>query len=585
MFEIRKTFFAMAIFAFAFASAMLAAPPSPTDHSAMAVATDVPANKHSHHNRHDRRALAENPRTAEHRLAPILEGLGHHHHPITTSSQQAQQFFDQGLKLTYGFNHQEALRSFKEVVRLDPDAAMAYWGWALVLGPNLNLPMASEVVPQAWEAIQLALEHKDAVSDRERGYIEALAERYSADPEADRASLDRAYAEAMGALHANYPEDLDAATLYAAALMNTMPWNYWTRDGRPSGDSTLTARAVLEKVMQRDPHHEGALHYYIHLVESVDPERGVEAADRLRGLAPGAGHLTHMPSHIYMQTGRYAEAYEANAQAAQADEGYITQCRAQGIYPLNYYPHNVHFLVWSAIYQGRADAALEAARKVAAGVPGDLHGNDWALYQPFLSMPIQTLARFGRWDEVLAEPRPEPELRFWRGIWHYARGLAFNHTARAQEAAAELDALNRLVEDPATSEMLIGFSDAATLLTIAQDVLTGEILAQTERFDEAIAHLDRAARLEESLLYTEPSDWFIPVRHTLGAVLLEAGRAREAEVVYWQDLRQHPDNGWALYGLVQSLESQRKLDQAAKVHSRFRTAWKDADGKLSSSRF
>jgi tetratricopeptide (TPR) repeat protein len=323
-----------------------------------------------HHNKHDERALREDPRLAPGQIAPMLEGLGDLHHPITTASERAQSFFDQGLRLTYGFNHQEALRAFKEAARLDPDAAMAYWGWALVLGPNLNLPMQEEVVAQAFEAMQMAVAARGKVSQPERDYIDALAVRYTDDPEADRAPLDRAYAEAMKTLHEKYPDDTDAATLYAAALMNLSPWNYWNRDGRPR-ESTPEILETLEWVFETDPEHIGALHYYIHAVEPVDAGRGVEAADLLRGLTPGAGHLVHMPSHIYMQVGRYDDSFSANSQAVLADEGYITQCRAQGIYPLGYYPHNIHFLAWSALMQGRSKVALDASRKVAGKVPDD----------------------------------------------------------------------------------------------------------------------------------------------------------------------------------------------------------------------
>ena len=537
-----------------------------------------------HHDMHDGRALSEDPSRATEQIAPVLEGLGDHHHPVTTSSERAQTFFDQGLKLTYGFNHQEALRSFKEAARLDPDCAMAYWGWALVLGPNLNLPMHPDVFAQAHEAVQRAVARKDQVSERERRYIDALAKRYSDDLMVSRSVLDADYAAAMGELHAAYPEDDDAATLYAAALMNLSPWNYWTRDGRPIG-RTLEFLEVLEGVLERDPYHEGALHYYIHAVEPVDAERGVAAADRLRGLAPGAGHLTHMPSHIYMQVGRYADSYEANALAAKADEGYLSQCRAQGIYPLNYYPHNVHFLAWAAILQGRSEAALAASRKVAARVPADMHGNDWGLYQTFLSMPLYTLVRFGEWDAVLAEAAPPAELIYWRGIWHYARGMAFTHRGDLEKAGAELTAISAIADDPATVEELVGFSHAGKLLEIARSVLAGEIAVQQGRFPEGLGRLEKAVRLEDSLLYNEPPDWYYPVRHTLGAALLDAGLPVEAEVVYWQDLKRHRDNGYGLFGLRQSLLAQGREEEAAAVAERLRAAWSAADVELISSRF
>jgi tetratricopeptide (TPR) repeat protein len=461
---------------------------------------------------------------------------------------------------------------------------MAYWGWALVLGPNLNLPMHADVVPQAYEAIQKALARKNQVSEKERDYIEALARRYTDDPSAERVPLDEAYADAMRELHRKYPDDTDASTLYAAALMNLSPWDYWTKDGRPK-KNTREILATLEAVQQRDPAHEGALHYYIHAVEAVDAKRGVAAADRLRGLTPGAGHLVHMPSHVYMQVGRYAEAFEANVLATKADEGYITQCRAQGIYPLNYYPHNIHFLTWAAIMQGRSKTAIEAARKVASRVPEDLHGDAWALYQSFLSMPLYTLVRFGKWDEILSEPRPPEQSRYWTGIWHYARGMAYARTGQIKKARKELAALRAISEDPSTPEVLVGFSNASTLLTIAGEVVAGELAAEAGHYDEALGHLERAVRLEDSLLYTEPPSWYYPVRHTLGAVLLEAGRPVEAEVVYWQDLEKNRDNGYALYGLWKSLEAQGRAEETAEVEERFRAAWAEADVELSYSRF
>jgi tetratricopeptide (TPR) repeat protein len=536
------------------------------------------------HDEHDDRALAADPRTATEPIAPVIEGLGRHHHPVTTRSERAQLFFDQGLKLTYGFNHQEALRSFKEAARLDPDCAMAYWGWALVLGPNLNLPMEPHVVPQAHEAIQLALARKDRVSAQERGYIEALARRYVDDPEADRAPLDAAYAGAMGALHRAWPEDTDAATLYAAALMEQSPWNYWTRDGAPRPETPEILQA-LESAMRRDPEHEGALHYYIHAVESIDAERGAPAADALRHLAPGAGHLVHMPSHIWMQLGRYADSYEVNARAARADEGYIAQCRAQGFYPLSYYPHNLHFMGWAATMQGRRAAALEAARRVAAKVPEDLHDNKWALYESFLAMPLCVMARFGMWQEILAEPLPREDLPLLRGAAHWARGLAHARSGRLDEARGELAALGAQAGSTRAAETPIGYATAARLLEIAGAMLAGEIEGKQGSWDAAVAHLDRAVRLEDGLQYNEPPDWFLPVRHVLGALLLEAGRPEEAEVVYWQDLREHRENGFALRGLWQSLKAQGRDEAAAGVEARFRAAWADADVELASSRF
>jgi tetratricopeptide (TPR) repeat protein len=537
------------------------------------------------HREHDPRALATDPLHTELPIAPLLDGLGEHHRPITTGSERAQRFFDQGLKLTYAFNHQEALRAFKEAVRSDPDAAMAYWGWALVLGPNLNLPMQDDVANQAYEAIQTAVALSSAVTSKERALIEALACRYdTAGSGSDRGALDEAYADAMGELYREDPSDTDVATLYAAALMNLSPWDYWTPDGQPR-EGTGKFLSVLEGVLDLDPHHEGALHYYIHAVEATDPKRAEGAADALRGLAPGAGHLVHMPSHIYMQTGRYAEAFEANRKAILADEGYLTSCRAQGIYPLTYYPHDIHFLAWAAILQGRSEEAIRASRKVASNVPQEMHHtNHWALYQTFLAMPLYTLTRFGKWDEILAEPKPRHDARYTIGIWHYARGMAYVHRNELERAATELVVMRELENDAETKETLIGYANAEKLLNIASSVLSGELEAKRGNFDVAVAHLERAVRLEDSLLYNEPPDWYYPVRHTLGAVLLEAGRAEAAEVVFWQDLSKFPDNGYALYGLAESLAAQGKPEEAKRLEERFRKAWAEADVPLSSSR-
>jgi len=536
-----------------------------------------------HHDTPDARALAADPRLAEGQIAPVLEGIGQNSFRVTTSSARAQRFFDQGLSLAYAFNHAEALRAFKEAARLDPGCAMAYWGWAFVLGPNLNLPMSADVVPQAWEAIGLAQKHRGKAKAKEQALIDALAQRYSADPAAERAPLDAAYAAAMAEAHKRWPQDNDVATLYADSLMELSPWNYWTQDGSPR-EHTPKFLSVLEEVMARDPQHEGALHYYIHAVEAVDAKRAERAADQLRGLAPSAGHLVHMPSHIWIQLGRYQEAEEVNVLAAKADESYITQCRAQGIYPLNYYSHNLHFVAWSAATRGRSRQALEAARKLAANVPADLQGNDWAQYETFLATPLLTLVRFGRWDEILTEREPRAETPYLRGVWRYARGLALLRTGRTDEAAAELAGIDAIIASPEEAKVAVGYSTAGGLLTIARSVLAGELAAKARDWPQALYHLDRAVRLEDALTYNEPPDWLNPVRHTLGALLLEAGLPAEAEVVYWRDLAESKDNGFALFGLLQALKAQDKSD-AAEIERRLKSAWSAADVELTSSRF
>jgi tetratricopeptide (TPR) repeat protein len=535
---------------------------------------------------HDARALATDPLTAEAPIAPKLEGLGDYHFPVTTKSSESQRFFDQGLSLTYAFNHSEALRAFKEAVRLDQNNAMAYWGWALVLGPNLNLPMVPEVVPQAYRAIQQAVALKDKVSSRERAYIEALAERYTDDPTADRRLFDQAYASAMAKLVARYPDDIDASTLYAASLMNLSPWDYWNLDGSPKGQ-TVKILETLQSVIDRNPRHPGALHYYIHTVEAHHPERGERPADMLGGLMPGAGHLVHMPSHIYMRIGRYTDSYAANRKAVAADESYITQCRSQGIYPLNYYPHNIHFMAWSAMFQGRSKEALEAARRIVEKVPPELSAdkNTWALYETFLSQPMFVMVRFGMWDKMLAEPKPDLESQFMTGIWHYGRALAYIHTNRLDMARKELQPLSDAGEAMGTVKHYVGFATAETLLTIAEEIVRGELASAKGNTLEGLARLERAVRLEDSLRYNEPPDWYFPVRHLLGAMLLDADRPNEAEVVYAADLRKNPENGYSLFGLKYALEKQGKREDAQAVDKRFDRAWADATHTLTSSRY
>jgi tetratricopeptide (TPR) repeat protein len=536
---------------------------------------------------HDPRALDAAPTQATAPIAPRLEGLGNYHFTVTTAGTRSQEFFDQGLRLTYAFNHSEALRAFKEAVRLDPDNAMAYWGWALVLGPNLNLPMVPDVAPQAYEAIQAAIKRKDRVSKKERAFIDALSTRYAKNPEEDRAPLDKAYAEAMANLVAQYPDDLDAATLYAASLMNLGPWDYWNLDGSPK-ENTNKVLETLQSVVERNPNHAGALHYYIHAVEARHPERGEQYADMLGGLMPGAGHLVHMPSHIYMRVGRYADSYEANRRAVEADEKYITQCRAQGLYPLNYYPHNIHFMAWSAMVQGRQEAALDAARKIVNKVPKELSSdkNTWALYETFLSQPVFVMVRFGMWDAMLSEPRPDVDSKFMVGIWHYGRALAHIYGDKnLQKAKEELQSLAKTREHMKNLSHYVGFGTAGKLLTIAEEVIRGEITYAEGVTLEGLAHLERAVRLEDSLQYNEPPDWYFPVRHFLGAMLLSVGMPDEAEVIYAADLRKNPENGYSLFGLAEALRLQGKTDDAEAVTKRFTRSWADATHQLASSRF
>ena len=517
-------------------------------------------------------------------LAPRLQNVGKHTFPVTTQSEQAQRFINQGLNLTYGFNHAEAGRAFAEAARLDPNAAMAHWGLALVLGPNINAAMAPEEEPKALAHIRKAQSLKSKVSKRERDYIDALALRFTGKAE-QRAAADQAYAGAMRILQETYPDDLDAATLYAEAVMDLRPWNYWTRDGRPY-DQTLDIIAALERVLAKNADHPGALHYWIHLWEASNtPEKAEAAADRLLPLAPAAGHLVHMPGHIYQRVGRYADAMKSNQLAIVADEDYITQCRAQGLYPLGYYPHNVHFLWFAATMAGQSKIAIDAANKTAQAIPPEAL-KELPILQGFVLVPDFALVRFGKWDEILAAPAPRADTLLTRGVRHYARGMAFMRKKNFDAASKEIEAVRQIANDPKLIEtpatMSLNMPDS--VLRVAVSVLDGEMAAARGNYDAAVAHLDRAVRYHDNLVYTEPDDWHQPVRHALGAVLLDAGRPAEAEAVYWEDLRRNPKNGWSLFGLAKALRAQGKDDPAKLIEADFKKAWADSDVTLTASR-
>ena len=514
-------------------------------------------------------------------LAPRLQDLGKHTFPVSCASEKAQQFINQGVNLAYAFNHAEAGRSFREAARLAPDCAMAYWGEALVMGPNINAPMDPDTESQAYELAQKAKSLSKSASAREKALIEALTKRYSGEP-ADRKASDREYALAMAKVAQQFPDDLDVATLYAESMMDLRPWNYWMRDGTPY-EGTEEIVALLESVMTRDPKHPGALHLYIHLIEPTkNPERAEKAADALTGLMPGAGHIVHMPAHIYQRVGRYADSAKANERAIAADESYISQCRAQGIYPMAYYPHNIHFLWFATTAQGRSAAAIEAANKTGEQI------SDEALEQmPMLAgfrvVKYWALARFGKWDKILALPKPANDL-FLTGAWHYVRGLAFIGKGDTGAAEKELAALNKIAANPALDYVMFSPNTAAGIIAIGPEVLAGELAAVKGDYDKAVAHLGRAVRLEDGLVYTEPTEWHYPPRLALGAVLLEADRPAEAETVYWQVLDRYPDSGWALFGLAEALKKQDKTAEAELIEARFTRGWRDADVKLTASR-
>lgn len=522
---------------------------------------------------------ARTPHTVQKPTAPLFAGLGSHHHPITTGEPLAQRYFDQGLIFAWGFNHAEAARSFRAAQRIDPDCAMCYWGEALVLGPNINAPMKPEDVPIAWNALRKAKSLASRASARERAYIAALEKRYAPEPLADRGPLDQAYAKAMGEVARRYPDDLDATTLYAEALMDTHPWDYWTRDGQ-ARPWTPAIVSTLESVLARAPDHPGANHLYIHAVEaSPNPERAMASADKLPRLVPGIGHVVHMPSHIYIRTGRYHEAALTNERAIAVDRAYLAQVDASGIYPQGYVPHNYHFLAAAATLEGRGRLAIETARQLASLVDRDqMRRPDQGTLQHYFVTPLYYLTRFGMWNEILTEPMPPEDLLYPRGVWHYARGMALAAKGRLREAGAELARLQIITRDPAIAEIEVwDVNRVADLLAIAAQVLAGKIAAAAGDFDTAIGHLREGVRMEDVLLYEEPPSWQHPVRQILGAVLIQAGQPAAAEEVFQEDLLRYPENGWSLFGLARSLEIQNEERAAQVAARRFAVAWARAD--------
>jgi tetratricopeptide (TPR) repeat protein len=519
------------------------------------------------------------------RIAPLIDGMGTHHHRVTTSSPLAQRYFDQGMVLSFGFNHKEAARSFRQAQALDPTCAMCFWGEALVLGPNINAAMDPVDNPRAFESAQRAMELRNDATVPEQAYIEALSKRYAKEPPDDRRALDLAYAQAMGEVARHFPDDPDAGSLYAEALMDTTPWDYWEPDNSPK-PVTRTILSALESVLAAHPSHPLANHLYIHTVEKVHPELGVAAADRLGGLVPGAGHLVHMPGHIYIRVGRYNDAVLANEKAIAADDAYIAQCHAQGLYPVAYVPHNHHFLAAAASFIGDSGKALSASRHMQAHQDQKLMRQPgYATLQHYWAMPYFVLARFGHWDEIMAEPKPASDLIYPTGIWHYARGLAQVRKGDLEGADQALATLASIADDPEMAATRIWETNTmADILSIAREVLAGEVALARGQADAAIGHFEAAVRVEDALTYVEPSDWYTPARHNLGAALLKAGRAAEAEVVYRRDLEIYPANGWSLAGLEQSLRAQHKGAEAENVRRQFEQAWSAADITIASSR-
>jgi tetratricopeptide (TPR) repeat protein len=518
--------------------------------------------------------------------ATLYSNLGNFHRKVTTTSGEAQQYFDQGMRFLWAFNHDESTRSFARAAELDPHCAACYWGVALTVGPNYNVPLMIEPRAKvAFEAVQLAQQNAAQATPVEQALIRAIARRYPnpqpLDP-SNSAPVLAAYADAMKEVAHQFPDDLDVQTLYAEALMNITPWKLWGPDGKPNA-GTVEIQKTLEFVLARDPQHPGANHYYMHTLEaSPHPERAVAAAERVRGMMPGAGHLEHMPAHILQRVGRYEEAAEANRKGAAADEAYFKTTRPPDYYAM-YTGHNYQFLAFSTAMEGRKAETLEAVRNSRRIVPDEMlfmmPGFDWYLAEEYAAM-----VRFGLWDEMLAKTAPNPKLPNLTGGYLYGRGVAQAAKGQVEQAKATLADLEKLgASVPADSPA--GFNTTRDVLALAAAIVRARIASAEHRTDESIAQLRDAVAREDRLAYDEPRDWFFPVRHQLGAELLAANRPAEAEAVYREDLARTPANGWSLYGLSAALKAQHKTAQAARVDEDLRKAWKNADIELTASAF
>jgi len=509
--------------------------------------------------------------------APLLEGLGRLHHAVTTSSPQAQRYFDQGLTLVYGFNHEEAARSFRYAAKLDPQCAMAYWGVALAVGPNYNdsdIDMGR--MKEAVEASQKAVALGPSMSEAERAYAAAMAKRFSLDPKADRKQLAVNYKNAMGDLMRRYPNDLDAATLYADAEMNLHPWQLWSLDGKPEA-GTLEIVDVLKSVLKRDPNHVGANHLYVHATEaSPHPEDAAQSAERLKTLVPAAGHLVHMPAHTYIRTGDYHAASVANEKAAAADEAYFAKYGATGMYPVMYYSHNLHFLAVSSSMEGRFAVASGAAVKVTDNATR-AKGNPMA--EPFVPTSMFVLIRFRRWAEVQKLPEPDKSLHLAHAFWHFGRGMADAGAGQLDAATKERAAMAAEIKS-IPADAVWGYNAAHPVLDLAGLMLDANIARARHDYKQAAELFRKAAQAEDRLNYDEPPDWYLPPRESLGAVLFTDGRYAEAETVFRAELKAHPKNPRALFGLAECLRAQKKTAEEATARKDFTDGWKFADTKL-----
>lgn len=519
---------------------------------------------------------------------PLFDRFGDLHRDIGTRVPLAQRYFDQGLRMAYGFNHEAAGRAFAEAARLDPQCAMCVWGQALVLGPNINLPMDPSLAKDATALAARAAALATSARPADRALIQALQARYADPAPEDRSTLDRAYADALAQVVKQFPDDDDAATLYAEALMDLSPWAYWNADGAPA-EHTPRLIGELERVLARNPRHIGAMHYYIHATEaSPTPERALPYADALAALAPGSGHLVHMPAHTYIRVGRYHDATLTNFAATTADKDFLAVCRgSNGVYPLGYVPHNWHFATMTTSLTGSRTLALQAATQTAQRADHAAMGEaPMQFMQQFVVAPWLTQVRFGDWDAILADTGAPPTLPYPTAIRHFARGMAHARNGALAEAQRESDALHAIATNPAMSQVsFFDINNASTVLRVADALLRGELLREQGKTKDAIAALREAATAEDALAYNEPADWPLPVRPYLGAALLEAGDAKAAADAFSQDLRAYPHNGWSLFGLAQAQEELGHTDAARETSRQQAAAWQWADAPLAAARY
>jgi len=504
----------------------------------------------------------------------LLPGLGEVHHPVATKNSQAQQFFDQGLKLVFGFNHDEARKSFQRAAELDPKLAMAWWGVSLTLGPNYNLPVDPEREKAGYDAAQRAVALKPNASESERAYIDAVAVRYSNDPRADLHQLDVTYKDAMSKLAARYPDDLDAVTLYAESAMNLNPWHLWTADGKPAEGTEEIVR-VLESVLKRDPNHLGANHYYIHAVEaSPHPERALPSAARLEKLAPAEGHLAHMPAHIYARVGDHFASAHCNRAAIAADKKFLGETQEQGVYRMLYYSHNLHFLAYASCMNGNFAEAKDAAAKLVANVAPGVKA--MPMLEGFLPTPIVVLFAFERWNDLLKLPAPDVSFVTTNAVWHSLRGIAFANTGKTAEAEKEQKQFHEVADKIPPEQMYDMLNNVGAVFKIHENLLAAEIDRSRHDDKAAIDLLKQSVAAEDALNYSEPPPWYPPVRPILGRLLLEDKDFAEAEKVFRADLEKHPRNARALAGLRDCLNAQGRKYEADQIDQQFRAAWKVA---------